>query len=59
MAKVKNKRANHDTKRGRYYAARGMEVPGREHIKKDGGARRNGEKRTSARPKRYDDRSFD
>ena len=30
MAKVKNRRDNHDTKRGRYYAARGMEMPGKE-----------------------------
>ena len=30
MAKVKNKRANHDTKRGRYYAERGREMPGHE-----------------------------
>jgi 23S rRNA (guanosine2251-2'-O)-methyltransferase len=37
MAKVKNRRDNHDTKRGRYYAARGMEMPG-----KDGAGRREG-----------------
>ena len=37
MAKVKNRRDNHDTKRGRYYAARGMEMPGR-----DGAGRREG-----------------
>lgn len=30
MAKVKNRRDNHETKRGRYYAERGREVPGRE-----------------------------
>lgn len=29
MAKVKNKRENHDTKRGRYYAQRGREMPGK------------------------------
>lgn len=59
MAKVKNKRANHDTKRGRYYAARGMEVPGRESNKKDGAGRRTGERRSAERPKRYEDRGFD
>ena len=37
MAKVKNRRDNHDTKRGRYYAARGMEMPG-----KEGAGRREG-----------------
>ena len=37
MAKVKNRRDNHDTKRGRYYASRGMEMPG-----KDGAGRREG-----------------
>ncbi|MDY5855413.1 MAG: 23S rRNA (guanosine(2251)-2'-O)-methyltransferase RlmB [Anaerovoracaceae bacterium] len=30
MAKVKNKRENHNTKRGRYYAERGREMPGRD-----------------------------
>ena len=38
MAKVKNRRDNHDTKRGRYYAARGMEMPGKEGAgRRDGG----------------------
>ena len=38
MAKVKNRRDNHDTKRGRYYASRGMEMPGREGAgRRDGG----------------------
>ena len=37
MAKVKNRRDNHDTKRGRYYASRGMEMPG-----KEGAGRREG-----------------
>ncbi|MGN0712308.1 MAG: RNA methyltransferase substrate-binding domain-containing protein, partial [Anaerovoracaceae bacterium] len=38
MAKVKNKRANHDTKRGRYYAERGREMPGRENQTRNGGS---------------------
>ena len=38
MAKVKNKRANHDTKRGRYYAERGREMPGRETQIRNGGS---------------------
>ena len=39
MAKVKNRRDNHDTKRGRYYAARGMEMPGKENSSRREGGR--------------------
>lgn len=42
MAKVKNKRQNHDTKRGRYYADRGQEMPGREGKEHKGSGSRSG-----------------
>lgn len=56
MAKVKNRRDNHDTKRGRYYAERGREVPGRETRGWDGRRPKRAEQNVRREPRRDDRR---
>lgn len=56
MAKVKNRRDNHDTKRGRYYAERGREVPGRETRGGDGRRPKRAEQNVRREPRRDDRR---